>query len=233
MSNKTYYSVMKNDSLILDWTTNSQDIVKTLKQEDKGVLVSLSGDSNISIDDLMDIGALKIYEQESMDEFMNEKTCGDVYLDNAFTLIDDLEAKYKVKDSKYSFEIYLATALSKKMKLSQKMSWLLMTAFLASRVPKLKSVVFNYPGKDWKPFDSEFFDKLIEKPYDQPFENGGNIEVYFESKPYSTYNYVARAFQDLAELCKVDKNNISLNNLQSSYSFKLIRMSFELLNYFS
>ncbi len=223
---------MKNDSLVLDWTTHSQDVVKTLKQDSKCILVSLSGNSSIPIDDLMDIGKLNIYEQETMDHFMNEKTCGDVYLDNAFTLIDDLEAQYNSDDSKYSFEIYLATALSKRMKLSQKMSWLLMTSFLVSRIPELKNVTFSYPGKDWSPFDSEFFDKLIEEPYEQPFTDQ-KVETFFESKPLSTYNYVAKAFQDLTELSKIDKNDISLNNLQSSYSFGLIRMSFELLKYFS
>ncbi|WP_125764609.1 hypothetical protein [Companilactobacillus hulinensis] len=232
MSNTTYYSVMRDDSLVLNWTKQSQEVVRILKRDNKGTLVSLSGNSKVSLDQLIDIGDMKVYNQETMDDFMNEKTCGDVYLDNAFTLIDDLECKYSIEDSKYSFEIYLSTVLAKKMHLSQKMSWMLMTSFLVSHDAKLKDVVFDYPGTDWKKFDSEFFDKLVEIPHDRPFENN-LIRTEYNSEPFSTYNNVAKAFQDLVELSKIDSNDISLSKLQIQSSFELVRMSFELLKYFS
>jgi len=232
MSNTTYYSVMRDDSLILNWTKQSREVVRTLKRDSKGTLVSLSGNSKTPLDQLIDIGDLKVYNQETMDDFMNEKTCGDVYLDNAFTLIDDLECKYSIEDSKYSFEIYLSTALAKKMHLSQKMSWMLMVAFLVIHDAKLKNVVLDYPGTDWKPFDGEFFDKLIEIPHDRPFVNN-LMKTEFKVEQFSTYNNVAKAFQDLVELSKIDSNDISLDRLQNSSSFELVRMSFELLKYFS
>jgi len=232
MSNTTYYSVMRDDSLVLNWTKQSQEVVRTLKRDSKGTLVSLSGNSKTPLDQLIDIGDLKVYNQETMDDFMNEKTCGDVYLDNAFTLIDDLECKYSIEDSKYSFEIYLSTALAKKMHLSQKMSWMLMVAFLVIHDAKLKNVVLDYPGTDWKPFDGEFFDKLIEIPHDRPFVNN-LMKTEFKVEQFSTYNNVAKAFQDLVELSKIDSNDISLDRLQNSSSFELVRMSFELLKYFS
>lgn len=233
MSNVTYYSVMKNDSLIQSWTKSSREVVQTLKRDSKGVLISLKGDSKYSLDDLIDVGKLGIYDQETMDDFMNEKTCGDVYLDNAFTLIDDLEIKYGIKDSKYSFEIYLATALAKKMQVSQKMSWILMTAFIATQSSKLADLVLDYPGKDWQQFDNEFFDKLLEKPYDQPFiDQNKYFTTYFKGELFE-YNLVAKAFQDLNELRKMNNNRLSLNKLQNQHSFELVRMSFELLKYFS
>lgn len=233
MSNVTYYSVMKNDSLIQPWTKSSREIVQTLKRDSKGILISLKGDAKYSLDDLIDVGKLSIYDQETMDDFMNEKTCGDVYLDNAFTLIDDLEIKYGIKDSKYSFEIYLATALAKKMQISQKMSWILMTAFISTQSSKLSNLVLDYPGNDWEQFDSEFFDKLLEKPYDQPFvEQNRQFATYFKSELFE-YNVVAKAFQDLNELRKMNNNRLSLNKLQNQHSFELVRMSFELLKYFS
>ncbi|WP_125589234.1 hypothetical protein [Companilactobacillus jidongensis] len=233
MSNVTYYSVMKNDSLIQPWTKSSREIIQTLKLDSQGVLISLKGDAKTSLDDLIDIGKLSIYDQQTMDQFMNEKTCGDVYLDNAFTLIDDLEMKYGVKDTKYSFEIYLATALAKKMQISQKLSWILMTAFIATQSSKLADLVLDYPGDDWKQFDSSFFDKLLEKPYTPPFvEQDKHYETYFKSELFE-YNLVAKAFQDLNELRKINNNRLSLKKLQNQHSFELIRMSFELLKYFS
>lgn len=233
MSNVTYYSVMKNDSLIQPWTKSSREVIQTLKRDSKGVLISLKGNSRLSLDDLIDIGKLSIYDQETMDDFMNEKTCGDVYLDNAFTLIDDLELKYGIKDSKYSFEIYLATALAKKMQTSQKMSWILMTSFISTQSSKLANFVLDYPGNDWEQFDSEFFDKLLEKPYGAPFVEQNRIYSTYFGPELFKYNLVAKAFQDLNELRKMSNNTLSLNKLQNQHSFELIRMSFELLKYFS
>ncbi|WP_125713927.1 hypothetical protein [Companilactobacillus kedongensis] len=228
MPKKIYYSAMKNDKLVMPWQTDDKNILNVLKRNKDVVLVKLRGDAKYSLDDLVDVGELYIYDQQSLDDFMNEKTCGSIYLDNAFTLIDRLDMKYpQLNDTNL---IYLATALAQKLNLSQKLSWMLMTSFITVKNHNLFDIIEDFYQDNWDDFDKRFFNKLIEEPYQPP--NFSDSEIIVQFVKYKDYQLVAKALQDLFELSKIDKTDFSLLELQLNQSQELVKMALEMKKFF-
>lgn len=227
MPKKIYYSAMQHDKLIVPWQTDDRSILNVLKRYHDVILVKLKGDVTYSLDDLIDLGDLYVYKQQTLDDFMNEKTCGSVYLDNAFTLIDELEG-YPIKND--FGPIYLATALAQKLKLSKKLSHILITAFITSLNHNLFDSLEDFYQNDWDEFDKKFLNKLVEEPYQAP--SFGDREVKIQFKKYAGYSLVAKAFQDLYQLNKIHEIKFSLANLQLKQSFELIQMALEMDNFF-
>ncbi len=219
---------MKKDKLIMPWQTDDKSLLNVLKRNDDIVLVKLKGDAQYSLEDLVDVGELYIYEQESLNDFMNEKTCGSVYLDNAFSLIDQMDLKYPKKND--NGLIYLATALAQKLNLSQKLSWILMTAFLTIRDQNLFDTVEDFYQEEWNDFDKRFFNKLIEEPYQPPIFNDPEIKVDFAK--FKDYQLTAKALQDLFELSRINQINFSLGKLQLNQSQELVKMALEMKKFF-
>ncbi|WP_125592556.1 hypothetical protein [Companilactobacillus baiquanensis] len=227
MSKKIYYSAMQHDKLIMPWQTDSKNILNALKRYKGVVLVKLMGDKKYSLDDLIDIGDLYVYKQETMDDFMNEKTCGSIYLDSAFTLIDQLE-NYPLKNDLGA--VYLATALAQKLKLSKKLTYLLIVAFISSLNHNLFDNIEDFYQTDWNDFDKRFLNKLIEEPYQAP--NFDKQEIKIEFSKFTEYSKAAKAFQDLYQLSKIHKIEFSLVDLQLKESFELIQMALEMKSFF-
>lgn len=218
---------MKNDKLILPWQVNDRNVLNVLKNHRGALLVNLKGDPKYSLDDLIDVGDLYIYKQETLDDFMNERTCGNIYLDSAFNLIDQLE-NYPIKNDLSS--VYLATALAQKEKLSKKLTQILIITFAVSQNTNLLNDIEDFYKEDWNDFDKKFLRKIATEPYQIPKFEKRNIRIEF--KKFSKYYITAKSFQDLYQLSRIQDKTFSLVNLQLEHSFELIQMALEMKNFF-
>jgi hypothetical protein len=183
-------------------------VLDSIKNDQDSILVSLKGDSKISLDKVIDLGILSIYHQITLDNFMNNQTQKNLGLDSAFQLMDELEINFQNSDQ-YSYELYLATALAQELKLTPKMNWILMTAFIESNDPQASGMISHYNSRNWKKFDTDFYQKLLEKPSEAPVWNKNEVKIIFDKK-YSEYHKVSLALQDLNELSKVKTQTLEL-----------------------
>ncbi|WP_125772285.1 hypothetical protein [Companilactobacillus furfuricola] len=232
MEETTYYSVMKKDELAIPWISDSQKIVELLKQDRNAMLLSMTGRENQQTKECLDHGMIETYEQETLDQLVNADANKNIYLDNAFTIMDDLDQKGDPNHSPYISALYLAAALAKKMLAPAKMTWMLDLAVTYGVGYGGKLDPKDFGITSWNRDDQAFIKKLIEDPIEPPEWNRNKVSLIFTPISNMYYFQMAQAFQDVMELMKLIDGKFEFSRLQIPNSFELIHMTFELAKFY-
>lgn len=232
MKETTYYSVMEKDELAIPWTADSKKIVELLKQDRNAMLLSMTGRENKKTKEWIDHGMIETYEQETLDQLVNAEANKNIYLNNAFAIIDDIDQKGDPNHSPYISALYLAAALAKKMLFPDKMTWILNLAvtYGVGYGGRLNPKDYGIPS--WNQDDAAFIKKLIEPPIEPPVWNQNKIDLKFTPISNMYYFQMAQAFQDIMELMKLNTGDFDFSRLQINHSFELIHMTFELAKFY-
>lgn len=232
MEETTYYSVMKKDELAIPWTSDSTKIVELLKQDRNAMLLSMKGQEDQQTKEWINHGMIETFEQETLDQLVNAETNKNIYLDNAFTIMDDLDQKGDPNHSPYISALYLAAALAKKMLVPDKMTWILDIAVTYGVGYGGKLDPKSFGISSWNQDDDAFIKKLIERPIEPPEWHRNKIDLKFAPISNMYYFQIAQAFQDVMELMKLNGGEFDFSRLQIPNSFELIHMTFELAKFY-
>lgn len=232
MDETTYYSVMKKDELAIPWTSNSNEVLELLKNDKDAMLLSMTGKEDKKTREWIEHGMIETYEQETLDQLVDTKSNQNRYLDNAFTIMDNLDKLGNNNRAPYVSALYLSAALSRKLMVPEKMTWILGIAVtygvgFSSRInPK------DFGITNWNKDDDEFVQTLVKKPTDPPIYSRNKVTVLFQPVGNMYYYQIAMAFQDIMELMKLNSGEFKFDNLQNEHSFELIHMAYELSKFY-
>lgn len=232
MKQTTYYSVMKKDELAIPWTDNAQQVLDLIKQDKDALLLSMTGKENQKTREWVEHGMIETFEQQTLDQLVADQTSKNIYLGHAFSIMDDLDSRDNSGNVSYVGALYLAAALGQKMVLPGKMIWLLDIA-LAHGVGftgEIKPSDFGI--LDWNQDDDEFVKTLVKEPMSAPKFTRNPLTIIFTPAVNNYYFLVARAFQDVLELLKLNQGGFDFSNLQNPHSYELIHMTYELARFY-
>ncbi|AKP66243.1 hypothetical protein [Companilactobacillus ginsenosidimutans] len=232
MQETTYYSVMKKDELALPWTNDAQQVLELLKNDKDAMLMSMTGKEDENTREWIEHGMIETFEQETLDQLVGSQKEKNMYLDNAFTIMDDLDKKGSDAHSPYVSALYLVAALSRKLMMPEKMTWILGMAVAYGVGFNGKINQADYGVASWNKDDAKFIEKLNELPTEPPIWSKNKVTIRFEPVGNMYYYQVAIAFQDIMELMKLNSGDFSFANLQNEHSFELIHMAYELAKFY-
>lgn len=232
MEEKTYYSVMKKEELAIPWTNDSDKILKFLKNDKDAMLLSMTGKENEKTKEWVNHGMIETYEQETLDQLINSHSEKNKYLDNAFSIMDDLDSRGNPEQSPYTSALYLSAALTEKMKVPDKITWILgiAVAYGAGFSGKIDPSMFKIIS--WNDDDNAFIDKLLQTPIEPPKWNRNKVSLIFTPRGNMYYYEAAEAFQDIMELMKLNSGGFQIDRLQNKHSLELIHMAYELSKFY-
>lgn len=232
MDETTYYSVMKKDELAIPWTDNEQQVLDLIKNDKDAMLLSMTGKEDKKTSEWIEHGMIETYEQETLDQLVDGETNKNMYLDNAFTVMDDLDKKGDSTNVPYVSALYLSAALSKKLMVPEKMTWILSIAVAYGVGVQGTINQADFGVANWNRDDNKFIKKLIEQPIDPPSWSRNPITLSFNPVGNMYYYQIAQAFQDVMELMKLNTGSFNFSKLQNDHSFELIHMAYELSKFY-
>lgn len=232
MDETTYYSVMKKDELAIPWTSDSDKVLDLIKKDKDALLLSMTGKEDEETSEWIEHGMIETYEQQTLDQLVDTKSDHNMYLDNAFTIMDDLDKKGDPKNSPYVGALYLSAALTKKMMVPEKMTWVLGIAAAYGAGYGGKITPADYGIASWNDEDDKFVAKLVEQPTEPPLWKKNPVRILFQPIGNNYYYQISKAFQDIMELLKLNAGTFKFRNIQIDHSLELIHMANELSKFY-
>lgn len=223
---------MKKDELAIPWTQNDKIILNMIKKDKDALLLTMAGKPANDARQWVDHGMIQTYEQESLDQLVGLNAQKNIYLDNAFAVIDELDRRGNIKNVPYVAALYLAAALSMKMQMPEKLTWVLnmAVAYGVGVDPNLDFADLEIAN--WRKTDDQFIQKLIEQPYLPPKWTKNPLTIKFYPIGNMYYYRTATLFQDVMELMKLNTAEFDFDKIQNKHSFELIHMTYELAKFY-